>query len=306
MPAGWSSTPYEQWRATCDTLHAHTQLLGKLAVTLAPPEPELQHGALRLTARGWATPPLPAPDRLAAIEVTMDLHAHVTEIAHSGGRSMAVPLTPNRSVAAVTADVLDAVEALVGRVEVNLRPQEVAWSTPLDEDTEHATYEPDQVADYFAAATQVALVLAVVRAPYRGRSSQVNAWWGSFDIAVSLFSGRPADPPSRDFIMRNSMDAQEVALGWWPGYARYPKPAFYAYAHPSPRELAETALPAEPAYWNADLGLFLLDWADVVSAPDPHGMSLDFLRSFVSRACLVCDWDPSLAASVRGDPPAVS
>ena len=93
---------------------------------------------------------------------------------------------------------------------------------------------PIQVATYFAAATQAALVLTAFRAPYRGRSTPVNAWWGSFDLAVSLFSGLPADPPSHDFIMRNAMDAQEVAVGWWPGDARYGEAAFYAYAHPAP------------------------------------------------------------------------
>ena len=306
MPAAWPAIPYDEWSATCETLHGHTQVLGKLAVALAPPEPQLQHAALRITARGWETHLLPAPDGSGALVAALDLHAHEAVVEHSEGRVRRVPLTPHRTVGEVTRDVLTAVGELVGAVEIDLKPQEVDWALPLDEDTEHATYEPDQVADYFAAATQVALVLAVVRAPYRGRSSQVNAWWGSFDIAVSLFSGRPADPPSRDFIMRNSMDAQEVALGWWPGYARYPKPAFYAYAHPSPPELAEETLPPEPAHWNADLGLFLLDWADVVAASDPHGVSLEFLRSFVSRACLVCEWDPALDASVRGDPPPVS
>ena len=105
---------------------------------------------------------------------------------------------------------------------------------PLDEDREHATYVRGQVGAYLAAATQAALVLAAFRAPYRGRSTPVNAWWGSFDLAVSLFSGAAAEPPSDDFIMRNSMDAQEVAVGWWPGDARHGKPAFYAYAHPAP------------------------------------------------------------------------
>ena len=110
---------------------------------------------------------------------------------------------------------------------------------PLDEDHEHATYDRGQVADYFAAATQAALVLAAYRAPYRGRSTPVNAWWGSFDLAVSLFSGQPADPPSADFIMRNAMDAQEVAVGWWPGDGRYGRAAFYAYAHPAPEGFGE-------------------------------------------------------------------
>jgi hypothetical protein len=305
MPAAWPAIPYEEWSATCETLHGHTQVLGKLAVALAPPQPQLQHGALRVTARGWETNLLPAPDGSGGLVAALDLHVHEAVVEHSDGRSRRVPLTPHRSVGDVTRDVLAAVAELVGPVEIDPKPQEVDWALPLDEDTEHATYEPDQVTDYLAAATQVALVLADLRAPYRGRSTQVNAWWGSFDIAVSLFSGSPAEPPSQDFIMRNSMDAQELALGWWPGYARYTKPAFYAYAHPGPPALAESKLPSASAYWNAELGLFLLDWADVVTAPDPYGVSLEFLRSFVRRACLVCDWDPTLAASVDGDPPPV-
>ena len=129
-----------------------------------------------------------------------------------------------------------------------MRPQEVAWTEPLDEDELHTRYVPDQVAAYFAAATQAALVLAAFRAPYRGRSTPVNAWWGSFDLATNLFSGLPADPPSHDFIMRNAMDAQEVAVGWWPGDTRYGKAAFYAYAHPAPDGLRPCPCrPARPA-----------------------------------------------------------
>jgi hypothetical protein len=95
-------------------------------------------------------------------------------------------------------------------------------------------YDPEQVAGYFAAATRAAQVLAAYRAPYRGRSSPVNAWWGSFDLAVSLYSGLPAEPPSDDFIMRNAGDAQQIEVGWWPGDGRYGRAAFFAYAHPAP------------------------------------------------------------------------
>src|SRR5216683_1045 len=177
MTGDWPDVSYHRWSATCDTLHAHTQVLGKLAVRLAPPEPQLQHAALRLTARGWETAPLPAPDGSGA---------------------------------------LAAVRRLGGPVEIDPTPQEVPWSVPLDEDHEHATYDPAQVRDYFAAATQAALVLADYRAPYRGRSTPVNAWWGSFDLAVSLFSGQTVEPPSSaDFITRNAGDAQQVEVGWW-------------------------------------------------------------------------------------------
>ena len=115
-------------------------------------------------------------------------------------------------------------------------------------------------------------MLAAFRAPYRGRSTPVNAWWGSFDLAVSLFSGLPADPPSDDFIMRNAMDAQEVAVGWWPGDARYGKAAFYAYAHPAPDGFAEATLSPAAARWDAALGEYVLDWDDVRAAADPHAL----------------------------------
>jgi hypothetical protein len=161
------------------------------------------------------------------------------------------------------------------------------------------------VGDYFGAATQAALVLAEYRAPYRGRSTPVNAWWGSFDLAVSLFSGAPADPPSEDFIMRNSMDAQEVAFGWWPGDARYEKAAFYAYAHPAPAGFGEASLAPAAARWDSEMGLFILDWDDVRSSPDPRATAVEFARSAFQHACLVCEWDPALAQSAESVPPPV-
>jgi hypothetical protein len=300
----WPALPYDRWRATRDTLHAHTQLLGKLSAVLAPPEPQLQHAALRLAARGWETRPLPAPDGSGALVAVLDLHAHQAVLEHSDGRRLQVPLTPHRSVAAVTRDVLAAVRELAGPVTLDLRPQETPWSTPLDRDEEHATYEPDQVGTYLGAATRAALVLAAVRAPYRGRSSPVHAWWGSFDLAVNLFSGTPADPPSEDFIMRNAMDSQEIAIGWWPGDGRYPRAAFYGYAHPAPAGYAGTPV-GEPGRWEPALGEFVLDWDDLRDTGDPHGVAVDVLRALVRRSCSACGWDPALAATVDGVPPPV-
>src|SRR5215472_11403503 len=112
MSAGWPAASYERWSATCDTLHAHTQILGKLAVALAPPEPELQHAALRLTARGWETRPLPAPDGSGSLMAALDLRTHEAVVEHSGGQSRRVPLTPDRPVAEVTKGVLAAVAEL--------------------------------------------------------------------------------------------------------------------------------------------------------------------------------------------------
>jgi uncharacterized protein DUF5996 len=307
MSSAWPTLPaYEDWTATCDTLHAHTQVLGKLAATLGAPEPQLQHAALRLTARGWETLALPAPDGSGAFVVALDLHAHEAVVEHSLGGARRVALTPNRSVGAVTRDVLAAVESLAGPAPIDPTPQEVTWTVALDEDEEHATYDTGQVETYFDGATRVALVLAAFRAPFRGRSTPVNAWWGSFDLAVNLFSGAPAAPPSEDFIMRNAMDAQEVAVGWWPGDGRYGKPAFYAYAHPAPDGFAGADIVPDAARWDGALGEYVLDYDDVRTSDDPHADALAFARSAFAHACRVCDWDPVLLASAEGTPPPVT
>jgi hypothetical protein len=306
MPEAWPALDYEAWSETCDTLHAHAQVLGKLAVALAPPEPELQHAALRLTARGWETLPLPAPDGSGAIVAALDLRAHEALVEHSAGGTRRVALGPDRAVGAVTRELLGGVRELAGNVQIDATPQEVPWSIPLDEDTEHAHYDAGQVQTYFAMVTRVALVLSAFRAPYRGRSTPVNAWWGSFDLAVNLFSGRPADPPSSDFIMRNAMDAQEIAVGWWPGDPRYPKAAFYAYAYPAAEGFAGATLSPAAARWAADLGEYILDWNDVVGASDPRAAALEFAGSAFRHACTACQWDPQLASSAEGSPPPVS
>jgi hypothetical protein len=301
----WPALPYEEWVATRDTLHSHTQVLGKLATALAPPEPQLQHTALRLTVRGWETKPLPAPAGSGAFGVVLDLGTHEVRVEHSDGRVKRVALTPDRPVGAVTRDVLAAVAELAGPVQLDLTPQETVWKTPLDEDEEHATYDVVHVGRYFAAATRVAQVLAAYRAPYRGRSTPVNAWWGSFDLAVSLFSGRPAEPPSDDFIMRNAMDAEDIAVGWWPGDARYPQAAFYSYAHPAPEGYEKATLSPAAAHWDASLGEFIVDWDDVREADDPYEAALDFARSSALHACNVCGWDATLSASVAQEIPPV-
>jgi len=171
------------------TLHAHTQLLGKLAVALAPPEPQLQHAALRLTARGWETLPLPAPDGSGAPVVALDVHAHEAVAEHSDGRAHRVALVPDRSVGDVTRRLLAAVGDMTGPFEINLTPQETPWSTPLDEDDEHATYDAGQVASYVAAATRAALVLAALDATPDELTRRPNA------TPPHTVARTPASPP---------------------------------------------------------------------------------------------------------------
>lgn len=305
MSVGWPGASYEGWAQTCDTLHAHAQVLGKLAVKLAPPEPQLQHAALRLTARGWETAPLPAPDGSGSLGVALDLRTHEALVEHSGGQTRRVPLTPDRPVAEVTRGVLAAVADLGGAVRINPVPQEVGWSVPLDEDFEHARYNTGKVEDYFAAASQAALALTAFRAPFRGRSTPVNAWWGSFDLAVVLYSGVPAKPPSDAFIMRNAADAQLIEVGWWPGDQRYPKAAFFAYAHPAPPYFGGATFSPLGSRWDEGLGEYILDWDDVRAASDPRATAVEFARSSFRHACETCGWDAALAASAESKPPPV-
>ncbi|MGH2939380.1 MAG: DUF5996 family protein [Solirubrobacterales bacterium] len=304
--SAWPSISYPEWSATCDTLHAHTQVLGKLAAELSPPEPQLQHAALRLTARGWETLPLPSPDGNGAFVVALDLHRHEALVETSDGKLQGVPLIPNRSVGEVTTDLLAGVAEVAGEAKIDFEPQEVAWSVALDQDIEHASYDRQAITEYFGMATRAAQVLAAFRAPWRGRSTPVNAWWGSFDLAVNLFSGDPAAPPSDDFIMRNAMDAQEVAVGWWPGDPKHGGAAFYAYAHPANPGFADADLDVAGARWDGDLGEYVLEWEDVAAASDPFDLALSFARSAFRHACATCGWDPELAATAEGKPPPVA
>ena len=281
-------------------------MLGKLAVELAPPEPQLQHAALRLTARGWETLALPAPDGSGAIVAALDLRTHEAIVEHSGGRETRIALTPNRPVAEVTREVLEAVGRLGGAVEINPTPQEVPWTVPLDEDDEHATYDADQVATYFEAATQAALVLAEFRAPFRGRSTPVNAWWGTFDLAVNFFSGRPADPPSDDFIMRNGGDAQQVGSAGGRGIPSHERAAFFAFAYPAPDGFARGGPePSRGPLGRAARRVRARLGRHPRRAPIRTPVALEFARSAFRHACAVCEWDPALAATAEGVPPPI-
>jgi hypothetical protein len=201
---------------------------------------------------------------------------------------------------------LEEVTRLAGPVEINPAPQEVEWTVPLDEDREHTTYEAEHVDSYFTAATQAALVLAEFRAPYRGRATPVNAWWGTFDLALAFFSGRPAQPPSDEFIIRNSGNAEQIEIGWWPGDSRHGEAAFFAFAHPAPEGYAEGEIEPDAARWDTELGEFVLEWEEIRSEPNPHRLALEFAQSAFQHSCAACGWDRALGASAAGDPPPIT
>ena len=306
MSSDWSTISYEEWSATCDTLHAHTQILGKLAVALAPPEPQLQHAAPRLTARGWETGPAARGGRSGALVVALDLRSHEAVVEHSGGLAHRVALAPDRPVGDVTREVLEAVRDVGGAVEINPTPQEVPWSVPLDEDDEHTRYDPRQVASYFAAATRAALILAAFRAPYRGvrrRSTPGGA------RSTSRSTSSLARPPIR------RRRTSSCATRWT--HRRSPPDGGPVTRDTARRRSTPTRTrrrqlsrarrsPRQPRTGTQRWVKYILDWDDVCRSPDPHQAGLDFARSAFRHACTVCDWDPALSASAEGKPPPIA
>ena len=214
---------------------------------------------------------LPAPDGSGAIVAGLDLRTHEAFVEHSGGRETRIALTPNRPVAEVTREMLEAVGRLAGEVRINPTPQEVPWTVPLDEDTEHATYDADLVATYFtAAASQAALVLAEFRAPFRGRSTPVNAWWGTFDLAAHFFSGTSGRSALRRLHHRATaaMPSRSRSAG---GPATRSTTGRRSSRSPTRRRMgfANADLSPDAARWDPELGEFVLDWDDIRDAPIP-------------------------------------
>ena len=306
MSSEWPALSYEEWSETCDTLHAHTQVLGKLAVALAPPEPQLQHAALRLTARGWETAPLPAPDGSGALVVALDLRTHEASSSTATGRASASRSPPTGRSARSPARCWTRCASLAGAVEIDPTPQEVPWSAPLDEDDEHARYDPAQVAAYFAAATRPRS--SSPRSARRTADARRRSTPGGARSTSPSTCSRACRPIRRRTTSScaTRWTRRRSPIGWWPGDPRYGKAAFYAYAHPAPEGFAAATLSPPAARWDATLGEYILDWDDVRASPDPHAAALEFARSAFRHACAVCEWDPALAASAEGTPPPVA
>ena len=271
----WPAVLYEEWGESLDTVHAHTQVLGKVAATLAPPEPQLQHAALRLTARGWETAPLPAPDGSGVLVVALDLHSHEAIAEHSRRAAPGGAADPESVGGGGDARGAGAVSEIAGPVAIDPTPQEVPWTVPLDEDAEHATYDTGQVASYLPPPTRAALVLAAFRAPYRGRSTPVHAWWGSFDLAVSLFSGAPADPPS-DRLHHAQRDGLPGGRRRLVAGRTRATPRRRSTPTPTRRRRVSGRVASRPRRraGSADLGVYVLDWDDVRASEDPQAFAL--------------------------------
>jgi len=287
--ATWPALPLEAWRETCDTLHLCTQIVGKIRLALAPPEPEWAHVSLQVTSRGLTTTAMPLGDRTFAID--FDFVRHALDVVVSDGRALSIPLL-SRSVAAFYELLMGALKALDIDVRIWTMPVEIPQPTRFTEDTIHASYDPLYAHRFWQILVQVDSILKEHRAPYRRRHTPVQFFWGTFDLAYTRFSGRPATPPNESLIMREAMDSEEICAGFWPGDERFPEPAFWCYVYPKPAGNIERANLVPPlAAWNGTLGEFVLTYEDARTSGSPRRAIRDFFASTYEHCASLANWD---------------
>jgi hypothetical protein len=290
----WAALPFEAWRATCETLHLWTQVVGKIRLAQAPPTNHWWDVALYVTPRGLSTSSIAFGSR--TLDITFDLRRHRLLFETSDGRDGEIPLEP-LSVADFYARVMDTVRSLGFDVRIWPRPVEVVQAIPFPDDRAHASYDREAVGRFHGALVQADRVLKVFRARFRGKSSPVHFFWGSFDLAVTRFSGRAAPPhpggiPNlADRVTREAYSDEVISCGWWPGSAAFPEPAFYAYAYPEPPGLGAARIEPAAASYHPELREFVLPYDAVRESADPDATALAFFQSTYDGAASLAEWD---------------
>jgi len=313
----WPALPYADWQDTCTTLHLWTQVVGKVRVALAPWLNHSWHVALYVTARGLTTSAMPAGDRALQIDFDFIDQALVLQTSDGGRQSMA--LQP-QSVAEFHAGVLGALDALGVAVTIHGAPNEVADPVPFAGDTAARAYDGAAARRFWQALVQIDRVFNRFRTGFIGKCSPVHFFWGSFDLAVTRFSGRTAPahpggfPAMPDAITREAYSHEVSSAGFWPGGGPLDHAAFYAYAYPTPDGFADAPLAPDGAWFDAELGEFLLPYDTVRQAADPDAALLAFLQSTYEAAAVAGDWDrpalevplgrPGVPRALAGEAPA--
>jgi uncharacterized protein DUF5996 len=300
LAESWPELPYEAWRNTKDTLHMELQIVGKLRLALSPFEPQWANVTLYLTARGLTTSPMTSSGR--TFEVQVDLLDHEVLLLTTDGARERVPLRA-RPVAAFYQEFMAALDRLGIAVTINPRPSEVADPIPFDKDYTHTEYDTTWATRFFHVLSNVDLVLKEHRAHFRGRTSPVQFFWGTFDLAHLRYSGRPAQPPQNaGTIFRLSGDAEVICVGFWPGDARFAAPGFFSYAYPKPAGIEQETIGPRPARWDTGAGEFLLPYEDVRRASSPSEEIVEFAESVYSVASRLAAWDPGLVIARQPAP----
>jgi len=285
----WPALPYEAWKDTCETLHMWTQIVGKVRMELSPPVNHWWHVTLYVTPRGLTTSAIPY--QRGTFAVNFDFIEHNLFVLTSDGTSKTLPLIP-RSVAAFYREFMACLQALGIEVTINTLPSEIRNPIRCDEDEIHASYDPIYTHRFWRILAQVDQVFKQFRSPFLGKCSPVHFFWGSFDLAVTRFSGRRApERAGADLITREAYSHEVISCGFWPGDETFEAPAFYSYTVPEPPGLKTAALRPGAAWYNPDRGLFLLRYEDVRSANAPEQMLLEFLQSTYEAGATLAQWD---------------
>jgi hypothetical protein len=288
----WPELPFAEWQKTCETLHMWTQIVGKIRLALTPSINHWWHVPLYITARGWTTSAIPYPkDKSRSFEILFDLIDHDLHILTSDGTSKTLPLI-SRSVASFYQELMISLSSLGIEVTINPVPCEFANPIRFDQDNLHCSYDPVYANRFWHILTQTEDVLRQYRSPFIGKSSPIHFFWGSFDLALSFFSGRQAPArPDADHITQEAYSHEVISCGFWPGNESFPAPAYYSYIIPAPAGLNKLTIRPAAAFYDADLGEFLLRYDDVRKAKQPAQTLLEFFQSSYKEYARLAHWD---------------
>ncbi|MEY2487315.1 MAG: hypothetical protein QOH39_2963 [Verrucomicrobiota bacterium] len=300
----WPPLVFNEWKDTCITLHMWTQVVGKIRLALAPWTNHSWHVTLYLTARGLTTSPIPHGVR--TFEIRFDFIDHELRILKCDGALRTLKLQP-QSVATFYDSVMKALSALDLPVSINTTPNELPDPIPFEKDETHRSYDPEYANRFWRALAQTDRVFKEFRSRFCGKCSPVHFFWGSFDLAVTRFSGRSAPthpggiPHLPDAITREAYSQEVSSLGFWPGNEAMPEPIFYSYAYPQPEGFAEATVLPKDAFYNPQLKEFILPYAAVRDATASDDLLLEFAQSTYDAASTLAGWDRAALEEKKPD-----
>ncbi len=284
----WPPLRLADWKPTCETLHRYAQVLGKIRLALTPPLNHWWHVPLYVSARGLTTSRIPY--REGAFELALDLVRHDLVVTTSAGDDKRVPLLP-RSVAAFHAELLRVLDAVGIEVHVWPMPVEIPDPIPFDQDEVHRSYDPDAASRFFRVLASTAAALDAFAGRFVGKQSRVHFFWGSFDLALTRFSGRRAPPrPGADRITAEAYSHEVWSAGFWPGTDGVSDAAFYAYAAPEPPGFRDAPIPP-PGRWHPQLSEFVLPYEEARASDSPRDELLAFCEATYEEAADLAGWE---------------
>jgi hypothetical protein len=290
----WPDLPLSAWNETCDTLQLWTQIAGKVRIAVTPLINHWWNATFLVTARGLAAPTMPYAG--GTFDIVFDFASHRLVIETSDGRAESFALRP-MAVGDFYAEFMQRLRRLGIDVHIWTVPSEIENAVPFDQDRTHAQYDPVYVQKFWRALLQSHRVMNEFRARFIGKVSPVHFFWGSFDLAVTRFSGRTAPPPKgvtpnvANWVMAEAYSHEVSSCGFWPGNGGYGRAAFYVYAYPEPAGYGDTRLQTAEAFYDKNLGQFILPYDAVRQATDPDTLLLGFLQETYAAAADLAKWD---------------